>query len=173
MGRGGGSGGRSSGGSGGGSRSSGGRSGGSFGSSGRAGGSFGSSSGGSSFGTRRSGDSFGGGSGGFGGPFGGSFGSRRSGDSFGGGFGGFFGGGPGISPLGNSRPSEPLGATQLRRRSLEGMWLPHCCCCPDSRRHPSRRPVHSSLMLRFQQLRGKCQRLRSPPWHARHCHGVL
>jgi uncharacterized membrane protein YidH (DUF202 family) len=104
MGRGGGSGGRSSGGSGGGSRSSGGRSSGSFGSSGRAGGSFGNSSAGSSFGTRRRGDSFGSG-GGFGGPFGGSFGSRRSGDSFGGGFGGFFGGSPGISPLGNSRPS--------------------------------------------------------------------
>jgi uncharacterized membrane protein len=113
MGRGGGSGGRSSGGSGGGSRSSGGRSGGSFGSSGRAGGSFGGSSGGPSFGSRRSGDSFGGSSGGFGGPFGGSFGSRRSGDSFGGGFGGFFGGGPTGPSLGDSRPSGvPLGGAR-------------------------------------------------------------
>jgi uncharacterized membrane protein len=125
MGRGGGSGGRSSGGSGGGSRSSGGRSGGSFGSSGRAGGSFGGNSGGSSFGTRRSGDAFGGGSGGFGGPFGGSFGSRRSGDAFGGGFGGFFGGGPGISPLGNSRPSgAPIGG----RRSYAGGRSSGCGC---------------------------------------------
>jgi hypothetical protein len=123
MGRGGGSGGRSSGGSGGGSRSSGGRGGGSFGSSGRAGGSFGGNSGGSSFGSRRSGDSFG--SGGFGGPFGGSFGSRRSGDSFGGGFGGFFGGGPGIPRLENSRPSgAPLGGG----RSYAGGRSTGCGC---------------------------------------------
>jgi uncharacterized membrane protein len=117
MGRGGGSGGRSSGGSGGGSRSSGGRS----------GGSFGGGRGGGSFGGRRSGDSFGGGGSGgsFGGPFGGSFGSRRSGDSFGGSFGGFFGGGPTGPSLGNSRPSGvPFGGG----RSFGGARSRGCGC---------------------------------------------
>ena len=126
MGRGGGSGGRSSGGSGSGARSSGGRSGGSLGSGGRSGGSFGGSSGGPSFGGRRSGDSLGGGSsGGFGGPFGGSFGSRRSGDSFGGDFGGFFGSGPRGPSAGGMRPtSAPLGSG----RSYGGSRSRGCGC---------------------------------------------